>query len=125
MLDHISIGVSDLDRSVEFYDAVLKPLGYIRLWSNVEAAGYGLPGQSDEPFAIKRECAGRLGSSARSHVAFVSPDRQSVLAFYAAALASGATDDGMPGIHAEYGPNYFAAFVVDPNGYRLEAVCHG
>lgn len=124
MLDHLSLGVSNLRRSVAFYDAVLASLGYIRLWSDDTAAGYGLPGQTDEPFAIKQETEGAVATPRRLHIAFAASAREAVRQFHATALTHGASDDGEPGVHTEYGAGYFAAFVVDPDGYRLEAVLH-
>ncbi|MHB8145783.1 MAG: GNAT family N-acetyltransferase [Vulcanimicrobiaceae bacterium] len=123
MLDHLSLGVSSLQRSMAFYDAVLSPLGYARVWSGDDAAGYGPPGEADG-FAIKRESGRALTSPRRLHVAFCAVSRDAVRCFHAAALQHGDADDGAPGIHAEYGPGYFAAFVIDPDGYRIEAVLH-
>ncbi len=122
MLDHISLGVSDLQRSIRFYDAVLRPLGYVRIWSDDDAAGYGLAG-SDDALAIKRE-AKASGASPRFHVAFRAVSRPAIIDFYEVALSNGATPDGEPGLHPEYGDGYFAAFVLDPDGYRLEVVLH-
>lgn len=123
MLDHISIGVTNLGLSVAFYDAVLAPLGYHRLWRDKVAAGYGLPG-SDEPFAIKQEDNSKVAISKRFHIAFQASTHRKVIEFYEAALAVGAPIDGMPELHPMYGEAYFAAFVYDPDGYRIEAVCH-
>jgi catechol 2,3-dioxygenase-like lactoylglutathione lyase family enzyme len=124
MIDHISVGVSDLVRSIAFYDAVFEPLGISRLWSATDAAGYGYPG-ADEPFAIKSGTAEELaGRNARAHVAFIAATRQAITTFHTRALEHGGTDEGGPGLHPEYGPGYFAAFVRDPDGNRLEAVLH-
>jgi catechol 2,3-dioxygenase-like lactoylglutathione lyase family enzyme len=124
MIDHISVAVSDLWRSVAFYDAVFQPLGISRLWTADDAAGYGYPG-ADEPFAIKQNDAEELiGRSTRTHVAFIAPTREGVATFHARAVEQGGTDEGAPGLHPEYGPGYFAAFVSDPDGHRLEAVLH-
>lgn len=123
MLDHVSIGVSDLARSIALYDAVFAPLGYVRLWSDRDAAGYGRPG-CDDGFAIKHDSSREVRSSYRSHVAFATDDPLLVERFYRAAIAHGCADDGPPGLCPEYGAGYFAAFVRDPDGYRIEAVCH-
>ena len=124
MLNHLSLGVADLRRSLVFYDAAFAPLGYHRLWSKEGAAGYGTSG-GDEPFAIKQETQkGNLGSSPRSHFAFTAKTRDQVIAFHEAALKNGGTDLGRPGLRPHYGETYFAAFVSDPDGYHLEAVCH-
>lgn len=125
MYDHLSLGVSDLERAVALYDAALAPLGLVRLWRSERAAGYGPPGfKGEAPFAlvVPRDAASR--SSPAFHLAFAAPDRDAVQAFHAAALAHGATDDGPPGIREHYDPGYFAAFVIDPDGHRLEAVVH-
>jgi catechol 2,3-dioxygenase-like lactoylglutathione lyase family enzyme len=120
MLSHVSIGIINLERSALFYDAIFAPLGFVRVWSTAEAVGYGLPGGDDE-FAIKRHVGSALAHSARNHIAFEAANHDAVRAFHAAALAQGAADDGEPEYCAEYGANYFAAFVEDPDGYRLEA----
>lgn len=123
MLSHLSVGVRNLGRSSAFYDAVFAPLGYVRLWSRADAAGYGNPGE-EEPFAIKEEKPGiALGSSPRAHLAFTAKTPAQVTAFFDAALKHGGTDEGAPGLRPHYGENYFAAFVKDPDGYVLEAVC--
>jgi catechol 2,3-dioxygenase-like lactoylglutathione lyase family enzyme len=123
MLDHISFGVSDLARSTAFYDAVLAPLGYVRVWSRGDAAGYG-PAGRDDGFAIKLESADTIASAHRTHLAFAAPSRDSVIAFHAAGMAHGAVDEGPAALCPEYGDGYFAAFLRDPDGYRLEAVRH-
>lgn len=123
MLDHTSIGVTDISRSRAFYDAVLAPLGYVCVWSDTDAAGYGSAG-CDDAFAIKRTPATNALSSDRSHVAFAATSQAMVVAFHAAAMSHGAADEGPPAFCPEYGDGYFAAFVRDPDGYRLEAVFH-
>ncbi len=123
MLDHISFGVADLARSTAFYDAVLAPLGFVRVWTAPDAAGYGYP-ERDESFAIKQEPADAIAWSPRSHLAFNATGREAVRAFHAAAMSRGGVDEGAPGLCPEYGDGYFAAFVRDPDGYRLEAVFH-
>ena len=128
MLHHLSFPVVDLARSAAFYDAALSPLGYVRVWSHETAAGYkeaaigyGLPGAEDE-FAIRLRPQGVIVPSEGFHVAFRAPSREAVTAFYQAALQHGGRDNGGAGSHAEYGPDYFAAFVFDPDGHRIEAV---
>lgn len=123
VLDHISLGVANLQRAIKFYDIVLRTLGYDRLWSDSDAAGYGIPG-TDEQFAIKQESVS-LTPPSRLHIAFRAPHQPAVIAFYNAAVAAGATDDGRPELQPMYGPQYFAAFVRDLDDYRLEAVHHG
>ncbi len=124
MLDHISLGVENLQRSMRFYDAVLGTLGHVRLWSDDDAAGYGPPDGTDEQFAIKQQRSGAIAPPDRLHIAFQAGDRASVKDFYACAMANGAVDNGAPKVHEEYGRGYFAAFVIDLDGYPLEAVYH-
>jgi catechol 2,3-dioxygenase-like lactoylglutathione lyase family enzyme len=119
----VSFGVGDLARANAFYDAVLAPLGIVRVWSATDATGYGFPG-FDDAFAIKAEAPDTVASSGRFHLALHARNRASVVAFYAAAIALGGADEGPPGRCPEYGAGYFAAFVRDPDGYRLEAVYH-
>lgn len=124
MLDHISIGVSDFARAGLFYDAVLATLGYVRLFGNERGVGYGLAGAKDEAFAILASGAEARSPGAGSHVAFLAPSRRAVAEFHFAALRMGAVDEGAPGERPHYGARYYAAFVSDADGYRLEAVCH-
>jgi RimJ/RimL family protein N-acetyltransferase/catechol 2,3-dioxygenase-like lactoylglutathione lyase family enzyme len=123
MLDHISFGVSDLARSIAFYDAILAPLGFVRVWTTADAAGYGYPNQ-DENFAIKQERSVVAPRNPREHVAFNAATREAAIAFHAAGMGHGAVDEGVPALCPEYGANYFAAFLRDADGHRLEAVCH-
>ena len=125
MFDHLSIGVRDVDRAAAFYDAVLAPLGFVRLWRNPRNAGYGPPGFTGEaPFAILLAAPDAPDPHPVLHLAFAAPSRAAVDGFHAAALATGGTDDGPPGIRAHYDPGYYAAFVRDLDGHRLEAVVH-
>jgi catechol 2,3-dioxygenase-like lactoylglutathione lyase family enzyme len=123
MIEHVSMGVPDLARSGRFYDAILEPLGYVRLFTNQRSIGYGAPGAKDESLAIL--AAGERASPPGEgwHVAFKAPTRSAVDTFHASALQHGATDEGAPGLRPHYGPGYYAAFVRDPDGHRLEAVC--
>jgi len=121
MLHHLSFAVGDLARSGAFYDAALAPLGYIRVWADGTAIGYGLPGESDK-FAIKLRSDRVTVPREGFHIAFAAPSRESVAAFYRAALEHGGKDNGGSGLHLEYGSHYYAAFVFDPDGYRIEAV---
>ena len=129
MLDHFSFAVSDLARSAPFYDAALAPLGYVRVWSQESGAGhkesavvYGLPGADGDGFAIRLCAQGVVAPSEGFHVAFRAPAQQAATAFHQAALAHGGRDNGGVGFHPEHGPDYFAAFVLDPDGYQIEAV---
>ncbi len=123
MIDHVSLGVSDLARAIGFYDTILQPLGYVRLWSSERGAGYGRSG-SDEALALFA-----VGELARPpgpgwHLALTAPNRAAVDRFHAAAVRTGGSDEGAPGLRAHYGRGYYAAFVRDPDGHKLEAVCH-
>jgi catechol 2,3-dioxygenase-like lactoylglutathione lyase family enzyme len=122
MFDHLSLGVRDLAASIAFYDAALAPLGFVRLWTKERGAGYGPAGAKDEPFAIVKN-AGAAPSPA-FHLAFAATSREAVDGFHGAALAAGGVDDGGPGIRDRYDPGYYAAFVRDLDGHRLEAVLH-
>jgi catechol 2,3-dioxygenase-like lactoylglutathione lyase family enzyme len=118
ILDHIGIGVSDLDRSVAFYEKALAPLGITLVKKyDGQAAGFGVNGKPD--FWI-----GAGGTKSGVHVAFRTSSRAVVRAFYEAALAAGATDNGPPGPRPMYHENYYGAFVRDPDGHNIEAVCH-
>jgi catechol 2,3-dioxygenase-like lactoylglutathione lyase family enzyme len=120
MLHHVSFAVSDLRRSARFYDAALGTLGYVRAWTAVDAVGYGRSAGEDQ-FAIK--AAGTVHApSGRFHVAFAAPSRKCVDAFHRMALEQGGVDNGAPGPRPHYGPHYYAAFVLDPDGYPIEAV---
>jgi catechol 2,3-dioxygenase-like lactoylglutathione lyase family enzyme len=128
MLHHLSLAVVDLARSASFYDAALAPLGYVRAWTHETAdgykeaaVGYGLPGADDE-FAIRVRHEGVVVPSEGFHIAFSAPSREAVTAFYRAALEQGGRDNGGVGFHPEHGSDYFAAFVFDPDGHRIEAV---
>ena len=120
MLHHISIAVSNLDRSARVYDATLGALGYRRVWSVPDAIGYGFMLGKDK-FAIK--LSDDVNVPGRGfHVAFAARSRQAVERFHFAALEFGGVSNGEPGLRPQYGPRYFAAFVIDPDGHRIEAV---
>ena len=121
MLNHVSIGVRDIARTKRFYDAALKPLGYTALSESETSLGYGQNAvvfwisQTDKPVAADDKSG--------LHFCFDAPTRKSVAEFHAAALGAGGKDNGKPGLRTDYGANYYAAFVFDPDGYRLEAYC--
>lgn len=121
MLNHVSIGARDIARSKRFYDAALKPLGYAALSESESSLGYG----KDAVALWISQTTTPVPADEKSglHFCFDAPTRKSVAAFHAAALGAGGSDNGKPGLRADYGPNYYAAFVVDPDGYRLEAYC--
>ncbi|MBD2182455.1 VOC family protein [Planktothrix sp. FACHB-1355] len=130
MIDHISIGVSDFGQSLTFYDNVLSELGFKRCmdieFDGIQAAGYGLDSDIEPSFWIgrKHDVMAAITPSVGFHIAFQATTRDAVDAFYTAAMAAGATDNGKPGLRPQYHANYYAAFVLDPDGYNVEAVCH-
>ena len=121
MFDHVSIGVSDIKRTGKFYDATLRPLGFSRLSDGESSLGYGDKGVQLWISATTKPVKGDMESGL--HFCFSAKDRAAVDAFHAAALKAGGKDNGKPGIRKEYSGNYYAAFVIDPDGYRLEAYC--
>ena len=119
MLDHVTIGVSNVEQSKEFYDRALRPLGITRLYAEGEGfAGYGVGRKAF--FWIGRRDTPQTGA----HIAFTAQDRAVVDGFYREAIAAGGRDNGTPGIRPNYHPNYYGAFVLDPDGHNIEAVCH-
>lgn len=123
MINHVSIGVHDIPKAKRFYDASLQPLGYNCLSADDGSLGYGSDSVVLWINAADRPVAPDEGSGL--HFCFTAPNRDSVDAFHAAALRSGGRDNGLPGIRSDYAPDYYAAFVIDPDGYRLEAYCDG
>lgn len=124
MFDHLGFGVTDFARSTAFYDAAFAPLGIKRLFTvppehsnGVDVTGYGV----ERPqFWI----SGSNDTSGRLHVCFTAKSRDLVDAFYAAAIAAGGRDNGAPGLRPHYHEHYYGAFVLDPDGFNVEAVCH-
>jgi len=121
MFDHVSIGVRNAGTSKRFYDAALQPLGYSCLSESPGSLGYGLKTVQLWVNEAARPVPADIDSGL--HFCFASPTRAGVDAFHAAALREGGKDNGRPGLRAAYGDNYYAAFVIDPDGYRLEAYC--
>ncbi len=121
MIDHVSIGVRDIAKARKFYDAILKPLGYACLSPSNSSLGYG----KDEVAFWINESQSPVPANLQSglHFCFSAPTRKSVDAFHKAALGAGGQDNGKPGLRRDYGATYHAAFVIDPEGYRLEAYC--
>lgn len=121
MLDHVSIGVRDVAKAKAFYDAALGALGYHCLHASADSLGYGAHAvqlwisQSDRPVPPDMQSG--------LHFCFAAPTRASVDAFHAKALAAGGRNNGNPGLRADYGPGYYAAYAIDPDGYRVEAYC--
>jgi catechol 2,3-dioxygenase-like lactoylglutathione lyase family enzyme len=126
LLDHVSIAVSDLTRARPFYDAIMSALGADKVYDRPDALGYGTrcrPGDAAHTYLAVYSSAGPFGPS-RRHWCFKAATRPTVDAFHRAGLAAGGTDDGPPGVRAHYHPEYYAAFLLDPDGNRVEAVCH-
>jgi catechol 2,3-dioxygenase-like lactoylglutathione lyase family enzyme len=121
MINHVSIGVRDIAASKRFYDATLTPLGYKCHYESDGMLGYG----KDSPVFWINRTERPVPADAESglHFCLNAPARASVEAFHTAALKAGGRDNGKPGLRPDYGENYYAAFVIDPNGYRLEAYC--
>lgn len=127
MLDHLGYAVADFPKSREFFLKALAPLGYGIVMEFKEGdipgggahVGFGPPGK---PAFWISNAGTPLG--ARMHIAFAAKNRADVDAFYKAALAAGAQDNGAPGLRPHYHPNYYGAFVIDPDGHNIEAVCH-
>jgi catechol 2,3-dioxygenase-like lactoylglutathione lyase family enzyme len=117
MIDHIGIPVADLDASVAFYTRALAPLGYELVMRWEQFAGFGVAGKPDFWIGLGKP-------TDKIHVAFRARGRAEVRAFHAAALAAGGTDNGPPGLRAVYHPDYYGAFIHDPDGHNVEAVCH-
>ena len=121
MLHHLSFAVADLERSARFYDAALGALGYIRACTGPTSVGYGLEAGKDK-LLLNLEAEGMVVPGIGFHLAFAAPSRAAVDRFHGAALAQGGRDNGPPGLRPDYGPHYYAAFVIDPDGYHIEAV---
>ena len=118
MIDHTGVTVSDVKRSKAFYSAALAPIGYAVIMDIGLFAGFGVPPKPD--FWIGQG----KPNDPPTHVAFRVESRDLVDAFHRAAVAAGGKDNGQPGVRAQYHPNYYGAFVLDPDGHNIEAVCH-
>ena len=118
MLDHVSLPVSNLEQSKRFYEEALSPLGYeLIMEHHISGVGFGQSGKPD--FWIRQGAPG-----AAVHVAFASEDRATVDALHEGAIAAGGHDNGQPGLRPEYHSAYYGAYVLDPDGNNIEAVCH-
>ena len=121
MLGHLSIGVRDIERARRFYDAVMAHIGWVQKWpGDPENLGYGPPDGQDKLAVFLRPDAHPPGPG--FHLCFNALSDAAVDAFYAAAIANGGTDDGAPGLRPHFGPDYYAAFVFDPEGWKLEVL---
>ena len=119
MLDHVTLGASDIGRSIAFYDQAFAAIGIERLYAEGKTfAGYGVGKKAFFWIGARDEIITGV------HVAFAAPDRATVDAFHAAALAAGGRDNGAPGLRPHYHRRYYGAFVLDPDGHNIEAVCH-
>jgi catechol 2,3-dioxygenase-like lactoylglutathione lyase family enzyme len=119
MLDHVTIGVSNTEQSSKFYDQALRPLGIARLYGDGERfAGYGVGPKAFFWFGLREI------PQTGAHIAFAAPDRATVDRFYREAIAAGGRDNGPPGLRPHYHADYYGAFVLDPDGHNIEAVCH-
>ncbi len=126
MIDHMGITVGDIGKSKAFYRQVLGALGYVLCTDRPSSAGFGViegHGKCADPAGDFWISEG-TPTTPRIHVAFNAATRADVDAFFAAGLAAGGIDNGAPGLRAQYHRSYFAAFVLDPDGYNIEAVCH-
>lgn len=123
MISHVSIGVRDLARAGRFYDAALAPLGYKRLFDSADALGYGAG--NPEFWILRVERPVPADDASGLHLCFDATNPAGVDSFHAAAVKSGGRDNGKPGVRKDYGDNYYAAFITDPDGYRLEAYYGG
>ena len=121
MLKHVSIGVRDFARAIQFYDAILAALGYSRVYNGDGYAGYGA--QSPEFWVNTSTHPVPEDPRSGLHFCFTAPSRNAVDAFHETGLKSGGKDNGKPGLRPNYGPQYYAAFLIDPEGYRIEAYC--
>ncbi len=123
MLDHVSLPVADLDRAARFYDAVLAAIGLMRRKERRGAIGYGPIDRAAPVFWILARRDDGAVAGPGLHVSFVAADREAVDAFHAAALAAGGRDAGGPGPRPEYTQPFYGAFALDPDGFKIEAVC--
>jgi catechol 2,3-dioxygenase-like lactoylglutathione lyase family enzyme len=134
MIDHMTFRVADIARSKAFYAAALAPLGYAPCFDQrfdaVQVVGFGyadaaVPGGTRiDTWLVDGPSPHGAGVTTGCHLCWAAPDRGAVDAFHAAALAAGGRDNGAPGLRPEYHPHYYGAFVIDPDGNNVEAVCH-
>lgn len=117
MIDHIGVMVTDLEASTTFYTKALAPLGYALVMKFEQFAGFGIDGKPDFWIGVGKP-------TDKIHIAFRAKGRGDVRAFYDAAISAGGVDNGPPGVREIYHPNYYGAFVHDPDGHNVEAVCH-
>jgi catechol 2,3-dioxygenase-like lactoylglutathione lyase family enzyme len=126
LIDHVSIAVRDLAAARVFYDACLTALGVDKVRDDEAAIGYGARNRAgdDAHSYLTIRCSDSMHADEARHWCLRAPDRATVDAFHAAGIASGGRDAGAPGLRPHYHPNYYAAFLLDPSGNKIEAVCH-
>lgn len=126
MLDHVSIPATDIAAAEAFYDAVMAAIGVPKMWGSDTGLGYGerCDGEYPDRTYLSIKLSDAVTPNAQRHWCFKAPDREAVDAFWKAGLDNGGTDDGPPGIREVYHSSYYAAFLIDPSGNRVEAVCH-
>lgn len=126
MIDHVSITVSDMPRSALFYDAIFAALGHACVHRETDSVGYGIrnSAEDDSHSYVSIRATGQTIAADRRHWCFRAPSRTAVERFHAAGLAHGGVDDGAPGLRPAYHKSYFGAFLLDPDGNRIEAVFH-
>ena len=126
LIDHVSITVRDLERARPFYEAILRALDVPKVYERADAIGFGTrnrPGDDGHNYLSIFQSA-RTAADARRHWCFRAQSAAQVRAFHAAGLGAGGNDAGLPGLRPHYHPAYYAAFLTDPEGNRIEAVCH-
>lgn len=128
VIDHIGVNVSDYERSKEFYQKALEPLGITLVMEYGKAAGFGMAGKPElwvGQGKMSFQTEAHLSPITPIHICFAAPSRAAVDAFYHAALEAGGRDYGPPGVRPHYHANYYGAFILDPDGHNIEAVFHG
>ncbi len=122
MIDHVSVGVRDLAKAAAFYDAVLPALGYVKLEDRETTKGWGKPGKHAEFWINSRPAVAKVSPDSGTHICLRAKDTKAVDDFHGAALKAGGSSDGAPGPRPHFGAGYYAAFIVDLDGNRIEAV---
>ena len=119
MIDHFEIKVAKFDKCLKFYSSALKPLGIELKWSDPSSTGFGMTNEPNVRFLIEK-----AESSTKSHIAFKAKDKTSVASYYEEGLTASGVCNGKPGLREQFAPNYYAAFLYDPDGYNVEAVVY-
>ena len=125
MISHVTVGSNDIARSKTFYEAIMAPLGFARVYEGDDYFAYAPTADSPPCFWVLPPFDGRPAERGNGwHCAFLAESRSAVDAFHAAALAGGGSDEGAPGLRPQYTENYYGAYVRDPDGNKLQAVCY-